>query len=80
MQRTGRAESTVWNYLTAYVEQERPSDVGRWVPPERYRRVADAIREAGDARLKPIFEHLDGEVTYNEIRIVLSHARPGSVA
>ncbi|MCC7293687.1 MAG: DNA helicase RecQ [Phycisphaerales bacterium] len=80
MQRTGRAESTVWNYLTAYVEQERPKDVARWIPPDRYRRVTDAVREAGSARLKPIFEHLSGEVTYNEIRIVLSHARPGSVA
>jgi hypothetical protein len=42
--------------------------------------VREAIDEVGSDRLKPIFDHLAGEVTYEEIRIVancLANAEAG---
>jgi len=68
----GRAESTVYGYLSQYLSHEKVTDPAPWVDAATAARVREAIDAVGNERLKPIFEHLSEEVTYNEIRIVAS--------
>jgi RecQ family ATP-dependent DNA helicase len=71
----GRAPGTIAEYLGDYLQDERPNDISAWVPEERYGRIRAAAHEAGIDRLKPIFEALNGEVPYDDIRIVVGHMR-----
>jgi len=70
-----RAPSTVAGYLNDYVRRERPASIAAWVNDAAYARVAAAARQSDSGRLKPIFEALGGEISYNEIRLVLSHVQ-----
>ena len=73
---TGRAASTVYGYLAEYVQQERPADLDAWVPPSVYDKViAAATAIASDGRLKPIHDHLGGEVPYELLRLIITHHR-----
>jgi RecQ family ATP-dependent DNA helicase len=74
-QRLGRANATVAGYLSDYILAERPAAVSAWVSTDVYRRVETAARETGLERLKPIFDALGGEVSYDDIRIVAGHLR-----
>lgn len=70
---TGRAASTVGTYLEQYVEEYQPNSIETWVDDKTYHRVLDS---AGTAeRLKPIYDRLDGKVSYEVIRAVLAHSR-----
>jgi ATP-dependent DNA helicase RecQ len=77
MQRTGLARSTVCDYLTAFVKLERPESVAAWVDEATYQRVAEAARQVGVERLKPIFLALNEKVPYDAIRLVLAHLTAG---
>jgi ATP-dependent DNA helicase RecQ len=68
-----RASGTVVEWLSAYIERERPADVSAWVDDDTYQRVAAAVRRVGGERLKPIFLELGQAVSYDTIRVVLSH-------
>jgi ATP-dependent DNA helicase RecQ len=70
---TGRARTTILDYLADYIRQEKPASVDTWVAPDQYQRIAAAIKEHGSARLKPIFIALDEKVPYDEIRVVVAH-------
>lgn len=71
---TGRAPSTVAGYLADYIFAHRPASIDNWVPNAVYERVAEAaVSLASDGRLKPIFNHLDGEIPYETIRAVIAH-------
>ena len=65
-----RAHSTVCQYLLDYIVVRGIVDPTRWVPVETVLRVEQAIDEVGMERLRPIFEHLQQSVPYEEIRIV----------
>ncbi|QEF99537.1 ATP-dependent DNA helicase RecQ [Stieleria maiorica] len=67
-----RAESTVAKYLTDYIRHNGISDPTPWVKPETAQRVLANKHLAGDGKLKPIFDHFNGEVSYDEIRITLA--------
>ncbi|HKD36313.1 MAG TPA: DNA helicase RecQ [Pirellulales bacterium] len=71
----GRAVGTVWQYLEEFVTERRPESIDAWVTPAIYRRVSEAAANAESGRLKPIHEKLGGEVTYEEIRVVLAHLK-----
>lgn len=76
----GRAMSTVCGYLDQFIRQEGVTDPSPWVDARTIDRVRQAIDAVGMERLKPIFEHLAGEVPYKEIRIVancLANAQEG---
>jgi ATP-dependent DNA helicase RecQ len=73
MQKTGRARSTVTEYLCDYIRQHRPEDITQWVTNEAYEQIARAARKAGMDRLKPIFVLLEEKVPYDEVRIVVTH-------
>ena len=68
--RLDRADSTVHGYLQEFIRHEQVTDPSPWVDEETVSRVRAAIDEVGGGRLKPIFEYLEGEVTYDQIRIV----------
>jgi ATP-dependent DNA helicase RecQ len=74
-----RARSTVTEYLSEFITQERPARIDCWVEDATYRSIAQAAARSEDRRLTPIFERLDGRVPYDTIRLVLAHleARPG---
>jgi len=67
---TGRAPSTVAGYLREYIEEARPESVSTWVEA--------SIACGSGGKLKPIFEHLEGEVPYDVIRIVVTHQQARS--
>jgi ATP-dependent DNA helicase RecQ len=73
MHQTGRSRSTVFDYLTDFIREERPRSVAAWVPEERYQQIAAAARQVGTDRLKPIFIALGEQVPYDEIRLVVAH-------
>ena len=70
----GRARSTVASYLEDYVSDRRPDSVEAWVTPEAYRLIEAAAKRTGGTLLKPVFEALNGEVPYDDIRVVMRHA------
>jgi ATP-dependent DNA helicase RecQ len=69
-QKMKRAMSTVCGYLEQYIRQEGVTDPSPWVDAKTVARVREAIDAVGMERLKPLFEHLSGEVPYEQIRIV----------
>ena len=69
-ERLGRARSTAAGYLQAYIRQNGVDDPSPWVPAETVRKARDAFEECGLARLKPAYEHLEGAVSYDDLRIV----------
>jgi ATP-dependent DNA helicase RecQ len=70
MQKLGRARSTVLSYLNDYLRFERVIDPGPWIDAPLARRIEDALAAVGPGRLKPVFDHLGGAVSYDDIRIV----------
>jgi uncharacterized protein YpbB len=70
---TGRARSTIGGYLAEWIVQHKPADVIRWVSDASYQRVREAARGLEGRSMKPVFESLNGEVPYQDIRIVIAH-------
>jgi ATP-dependent DNA helicase RecQ len=73
MHQTGRARSTICDYLAEFVREERPASIAAWVPEEQYQRIAMAARSVGMERLKPIYIELGEKVSYDDIRLVVTH-------
>ena len=66
-----RAESTTLQYLIEYINYEEIDNPYPWVDDEQViGRIAEAAREVGIERAKPIFDHLNGEVSHDQIKIV----------
>jgi ATP-dependent DNA helicase RecQ len=72
-EQTGRATSTIAGYLVEYVQHMQPETVSPWVSQEEYDRVVDAATQLNAGRLRPIYEHLQEQVPYEVIRVVLAH-------
>ncbi len=72
--KTGRARSTVAGYLEDYIGERKPESVAAWVSQESYDRIKTVVMQVGGSFLRPVFDALDGEVSYDEIRIVMRHA------
>ena len=68
-----RKRSTVSVYLSEFIAAGKPASIQIWVDAKTYDMVARAAGEVGAERLKPIFEHLNGKMSYDEIRLVLTH-------
>ncbi|HVT02012.1 MAG TPA: DNA helicase RecQ [Thermoanaerobaculia bacterium] len=73
MRLTGRARSTVVEYLAQFITEQRPPSIAIWVPDDRYAEIAEAARQCGADRLKPIRDFLGERVSYDDIRLVLAH-------
>jgi uncharacterized protein YpbB len=53
--------------------QERPADISKWVRDEDYVEVAAAAQELGRESLKALYDALEEQVPYDEIKLVLAH-------
>jgi ATP-dependent DNA helicase RecQ len=73
MHQTGKARSTVSDWLAEFVREERPASIAVWVADDVYQKVATAARRAGTERLKPIYVALGEKISYDEIRLVVAH-------
>ena len=71
--RAGRALSTATRYCIEWIATERPVRIAALVPDEVYARVEAALMTSEDGRLKPVFEALGGEVSYEILRLVSAH-------
>lgn len=69
-----RTIGTVVKYLCMFIENERPKSIDPWVPADVQLRVLDAVRANPSSLLRPIYESLGGEISYDMIRIVITHA------
>ncbi|MEW6234645.1 MAG: DNA helicase RecQ [Candidatus Omnitrophota bacterium] len=70
-----RALSTAYQYLEEYIGEKRIVDPSPWVDKEKAQRIEAAASKAEDERLKPIYDALNGEIPYEEIRIVMACLR-----
>ncbi len=64
------AESTAAGYLKDYILETKHDDPTTWIDPAVARRAREAFEACGLQRLKPAFEHLDGAVSYEDLKIV----------
>ena len=70
---TGRARATVASYLEDFVAETRPPSIDAWIAPALYERIEKAAKQTGGSFLRPVFEALNGEVAYDDIRVVMRH-------
>ena len=56
------------------MDERRPESVAPWVPAALYERIKTAAVRLQGHLLKPVFEALNQEVAYDDIRIVMKHA------
>ena len=71
--KTNRAPATVVEYLAEFIAAEKPRSIDAWIRPSLHEEIATAAARVGLARLKPIFEELEGNVSYDDIRVVVAH-------
>ncbi len=80
----GMSKSTIINHLRILKEEDKELNLEKFLPDAstlsriqealikiKERNTADDFSEDGKPRLKPIYELLDGEVSYDDIRITL---------
>ncbi len=82
-QAVDRARSTATEYLTELIAEQGISDPTYWVDGGLFARIREATRQHGLDRLKPLFEHFAGSVSYDQLRIAvacLRNAPPDAVA
>jgi len=72
MRQTGRARSTITEYLAEFLSEEGQLSPEPWLSEERFRLIAAAADIVGIGALKPIFEHLGGAVPYDDIRLAVA--------
>jgi ATP-dependent DNA helicase RecQ len=70
-QRLGRAMSTTFGYLDAYLRHRKVVDPVPWLATQEFEEIADAARRSGAERLKSLYEALDGRISYEHIRIAV---------
>jgi len=70
-----RKPSTVHGYLFQYLREARIVDPTPWVDPVAIQRVREAAAGGDGDRLKPIYERLNGEISYETIRICMTCLR-----
>ncbi|MFM9959696.1 MAG: DNA helicase RecQ [Planctomycetaceae bacterium] len=63
-----RATSTVAGYLSEFIRHDGVTDASPWVPAELIPRIEAATRKHGFEKLRPIFDELNGEVSYEHLR------------
>ncbi|MEM9366567.1 MAG: DNA helicase RecQ [Planctomycetota bacterium] len=71
-EKIGRATSTTEGYLIDFLKAENVTDASPWVDDATQQTILDNRDKLDEGRLKPLFEHLDGHVSYHAIRITLT--------
>ena len=71
----GRQVSTVVNMVADLVEKGRLEYRMEWVGEAVHDQIAAAISRLGSQWLKPLRDALPADITYDQIRLVVAHAR-----
>ncbi|NJK39115.1 MAG: DNA helicase RecQ [Oscillatoriales cyanobacterium RM2_1_1] len=69
--------TTVVDHLIKLIQMGQAVDINRLVAPERQQIITQAIEIVGDIALKPIYEHLQEEYSYDEIKLVRASLQQG---
>jgi ATP-dependent DNA helicase RecQ len=67
--------STVATHLAELIDRNMPVDINRLVKLEHQLLISSAIKEVGSESLKTIYEHLNQECSYADIRLTLAFWR-----
>jgi ATP-dependent DNA helicase RecQ len=70
-----RAESTTIQYLVEYIKREKLNNPYPWVDERTFAHIIDAAEQVGRDKMKPIFDFLNGEIDYDQIRIGIACLR-----
>ena len=72
----GISQQTVLTHFERLMDDGESFDITHILPPQhRYVRIAHALRNTGDGRLKPVADRLGGGYSYEELRLVRLHMR-----
>jgi len=63
------------DYLVEYIKREKINNPYPWVDEQTFGRIIDAAEQVGRGHMKPIFDFLNGEIDYNQIRISIACLR-----
>lgn len=69
-QKRGISITTIASHLCELIEMKQPIDINSLVSPERQLQILEAIKAVGAHALKPIYEHLGEQISYDEIKLV----------
>ncbi len=70
--RLKRSESTTVQYLVDFIKERNIKNPHPWVDARTFIIVSNAAQKHGTEKLKSIFESLNGQATYDQIRITLA--------
>ena len=73
--KAGVTVSTVVGHLLEWMETESLASIDAWVPIDIQKQIIAAANVVGREKLSPIFEHLQRQVSYELIRLVLAYER-----
>ncbi len=73
--RLSRAPSTVLGYLEQYIVARSITNARAWVDPAVIEQVEVAAESNDTGRLRPLFDALHGQISYDQIRLVLACQR-----
>jgi ATP-dependent DNA helicase RecQ len=73
--KAGVTISTVVGHLLEWMETESLASIDAWVPIDIQKQIIAAANVVGREKLSPIFEHLQRQVSYELIRLVLAYER-----
>lgn len=77
--RASLSVSTITTYVAGWIEQTNPTTIEPWVTIATAAQVEAAIDQVGGAQyLRPVWDHLGGKVSYEQIKLVISHLRSGA--
>jgi ATP-dependent DNA helicase RecQ len=74
-QAVGRARSTVSEYLAELIASEGICDPTAWLDAALFERIRAAASKFGIDRLRPLFDGLGGEASYEQLRIAVACLR-----
>ncbi len=66
-----RAVSTTRQYLTEFLRFDRRTSPEPWLDPAVFDRIAVVAADYPDERLKPLFEHFEGVISYDDLRVAM---------
>lgn len=67
-----RAESTTTEYLVEFIKQKKIQNPHPWVDSRTYSLVSNAAKKLNCEKLKPVYDALEGQIDYAQIKIALA--------
>jgi len=69
--RQGLKPATVINHIEKLLDAGERLDLEYLkLPSDRYENIKSAFQDCGDEKLKPVYEHLEGKYSYDELRLI----------